>query len=86
MAKEVGVQFIYIGNLNPENTNQTYCPSCTESIIISRKGYAFPHISLNSNQCQMVVMRFLVYENNLKFTCLIFGYELFYKKNRCFYQ
>lgn len=51
IAKEIGIQYVYIGNVNQKATNQTYCPNCNETIV-SRSGYYINDISLNGNQCE----------------------------------
>lgn len=51
IAKGMGIQYVYIGNVNQEKTNQTYCPNCKKTIV-SRKGYHIHDISLIGNQCR----------------------------------
>lgn len=50
IAREAGLPFIYIGNTNLPDAENTYCPHCGK-LLIKRKGYSIEenHLSLTGN-------------------------------------
>lgn len=58
IAKQVGLDFVYIGNVRGHRFESTYCPNCN-SLLIERAGpyIAFHNISLNKNclNCKMEI-------------------------------
>lgn len=50
IAKKSGIKYIYLGNVQGHNTENTYCPNC-EKIIISRTGYHIENIHIKNNNC-----------------------------------
>jgi pyruvate formate lyase activating enzyme len=52
IAKEVGLKFVYIGNVrNVENSNNTICPNCKE-ILIKREGYNILKNNIIDQKCK----------------------------------
>ena len=49
IAKEAGLYFPYIGNINHEQGSNTYCPHCGY-ILLERKGYSFKKINITDNR------------------------------------
>jgi pyruvate formate lyase activating enzyme len=45
IAKEVGLYYVYVGNMPHEEGNNTYCPNCKQ-LIIGRSGYSFNKINI----------------------------------------
>ena len=50
IGKDVGLDFVYIGNVPGHPAESTYCPKC-ESLVIERKGILLTHIALDGNRC-----------------------------------
>lgn len=51
LAKAIGINYVYPGNLPGHEADNTYCPACKEKII-ERNGFNFSSIHLNSNCCK----------------------------------
>jgi len=49
IGKEVGLEFIYIGNIGFEN--DTLCPGCGE-VLIQRRGFGAKIVGLEKNRCK----------------------------------
>lgn len=49
IAKKVGLDYIYIGNIHHEEGSNTYCPNC-HSLILGRSGYRFTKIDLSEKK------------------------------------
>jgi len=49
LAKEVGLDYVYIGNLNHQKGANSYCPSCNQ-IIIRRSGYRLSGINITDKK------------------------------------
>lgn len=49
-ALEMGMKFVYIGNVPGTDAENTYCPSCG-NIVLSRKGYQVSMDGLKGNNC-----------------------------------
>ena len=49
-AKEVGINYVYIGNLPTENGENTYCPKCKE-LLIERSGFTIIKNNLKNGKC-----------------------------------
>ena len=50
IAKDVGLNFVYIGNVYDPKHNSTYCSNCG-SVIIERSGFRTRIINLKHNSC-----------------------------------
>ncbi|MHA2122810.1 MAG: AmmeMemoRadiSam system radical SAM enzyme, partial [Promethearchaeota archaeon] len=46
IAKEVGISYPYVGNINHEKGSNTYCPNCSH-LLLERRGYSFTKININ---------------------------------------
>ena len=51
IAKQTGIKYPYVGNVNDVDRQSTYCPSCG-SLIIERNWYALGVYGLNGRQCR----------------------------------
>ncbi|MEM2955040.1 MAG: AmmeMemoRadiSam system radical SAM enzyme [Candidatus Nanoarchaeia archaeon] len=51
IAKEVGLKFVYIGNVPGHEGANTYCPRC-EKILIERKGYSILQNNIENDGCK----------------------------------
>ncbi len=51
IAYEVGIKYIYLGNVTEINGDNTYCPSC-HKLIIERKGYYVIDKHLINGKCE----------------------------------
>ena len=52
IAKRVGLNYIYIGNANLSEGNNTYCPNCG-NILIKRSGYTLSNYNItDDNLCK----------------------------------
>lgn len=50
IAKNMGLEYVYIGNVYAPQLQSTYCPKCGE-LLISRDGYTLEQWHLNGNAC-----------------------------------
>ncbi len=50
IAKNVGVEYVYAGNVWGHKYESTYCPNCGE-LIIERMGFYIKRININGNRC-----------------------------------
>ena len=50
LAKEIGLLYVYLGNLPPGNYENTYCPSCG-ALCIERQGYTVRLKGLKDGSC-----------------------------------
>ena len=51
IAKDVGLYFPYVGNINHEQGSNTYCPNCGY-LLFERRGYSFKKIDVtNEKKC-----------------------------------
>jgi pyruvate formate lyase activating enzyme len=50
IAMEVGLKYVYIGNVPGSPAETTYCPKCGKPVII-RKGYSIEEINIKDGQC-----------------------------------
>ncbi|MBM3252427.1 MAG: AmmeMemoRadiSam system radical SAM enzyme [Candidatus Omnitrophica bacterium] len=50
IAMDVGLKYVYIGNVPGDPAETTYCPKCKKPIII-RKGYSIEEINIKDGQC-----------------------------------
>jgi len=46
VAKDTGLLFPYIGNINHKQGSNTYCPNCNH-LLLNREGYSFRKIDIN---------------------------------------
>ncbi|MHA2282125.1 MAG: AmmeMemoRadiSam system radical SAM enzyme [Promethearchaeota archaeon] len=71
IAKEAGLYFPYIGNINHEQGSNTYCPHCGY-ILLERRGYSFKEINIAENkkcpECSHDLKNEIVGEINKKFS------------------
>ena len=50
VAKEEGINFVYIGNLVGHKLENTFCPKCSR-IIIGRRGYVITEVNIKNGKC-----------------------------------
>ena len=50
IAREAGLQFVYVGNLHSAAGENTYCPACGH-LLIERHGYSIRQNRLENGQC-----------------------------------
>jgi len=50
LAKEQGIRHAYVGNVNDEQHQSTYCPSCS-TLLIQRDWYELGSYQLDGNRC-----------------------------------
>ncbi len=50
IARELGLDYVYVGNLPGNPAETTFCPNCGEPIIV-RKGYHIESINMNDGKC-----------------------------------
>jgi pyruvate formate lyase activating enzyme len=48
VAKKVGLEFVYLGNLPHSKYENTYCPNCSE-LVIKRSGYEITILNLDTD-------------------------------------
>ena len=51
IANDVGLKFVYIGNIPGNEAENTYCPKCNKALI-KRNGYMVLENNLNSGRCK----------------------------------
>ncbi len=51
IAREIGLSYVYIGNVPGMKEESTYCPHC-KKIIIERKGYDIRALNLRRDRCK----------------------------------
>jgi pyruvate formate lyase activating enzyme len=51
ICREVGLDYVYIGNVPGHRTENTYCPSCSE-IVVSRRGYRVASVDIVEGRCR----------------------------------
>lgn len=51
IAKEVGLKFVYIGNIPGHPAENTYCPKC-EKMLIDRRGYTILQNNIKEGRCK----------------------------------
>ncbi|MEM2272323.1 MAG: AmmeMemoRadiSam system radical SAM enzyme, partial [Archaeoglobaceae archaeon] len=50
IAKDVGVEYVYIGNVWGHRFENTFCPNCGETLI-ERRGFYIGKINLEDTKC-----------------------------------
>ncbi|MEN6444207.1 MAG: AmmeMemoRadiSam system radical SAM enzyme [Methanoregula sp.] len=50
-AKELGLQFPYLGNVSDHPYGNTYCPACG-TLLIARQGYSCRFVALHGDTCK----------------------------------
>ncbi len=50
LARQAGLNYVYIGNLPGHEAESTYCHACNE-LVISRRGYLIGEVRLNHGHC-----------------------------------
>jgi len=50
-AKEVGLDYVYIGNVRHSSSNNTYCPRCNK-LLIERSGYMIIQNNITKSKCK----------------------------------
>jgi len=50
IAKDVGIEYVYIGNVWGHRYEDTYCPNCGTRLI-DREGFRVVYINLDKNKC-----------------------------------
>jgi pyruvate formate lyase activating enzyme len=48
IAKDIGLKFVYVGNINHDKGSNTYCPNCSH-LILGRSGYRFTKIDITDD-------------------------------------
>ena len=51
IAKEVGLKYVYIGNLSGTSHENTYCPNCAK-LLVSRTGYRINEMNIKDGRCK----------------------------------
>ncbi len=51
MAKSVGLEYVYIGNVPGHEAENTYCPHCKE-LLIKRIGYRISELNMKGGKCR----------------------------------
>jgi len=49
-AMEMGIHYVYVGNIASAESNHTYCPTCKKKII-ERRGYTIEHVGIRGGRC-----------------------------------
>ncbi len=52
IARETGLQFVYVGNMSSEEGENTYCPDCGK-LLIERGGYIIRQNRLKNGRCSV---------------------------------
>jgi pyruvate formate lyase activating enzyme len=50
-AVDVGLEYVYIGNVPGHEGERTYCPRC-KKLLINRRGYYIVEVNLNKGKCK----------------------------------
>ena len=50
IAKEVGLHYVYVGNIHDKQHSSTYCPNC-QSMLIERDWYELGSYTINDGKC-----------------------------------
>jgi len=50
IAKDAGIEYVYIGNVNEPALESTYCPKCRK-LLIGRRNYRIFHYGLDNGKC-----------------------------------
>ncbi|MDZ7288433.1 MAG: AmmeMemoRadiSam system radical SAM enzyme [candidate division KSB1 bacterium] len=50
LAMDLGIHYVYVGNVHTREGNNTYCPKC-KTLIVRRSWHAVQEISLNNGCC-----------------------------------
>jgi len=50
IADDIGLHYVYIGNVPGHPSENTYCPECKKPVI-SRTGYIIRDINISNNCC-----------------------------------
>jgi pyruvate formate lyase activating enzyme len=50
IAKEEGLEFVYIGNVLGHSAENTYCPGCGK-VVVGRVGFTVTHMNLKQGRC-----------------------------------
>jgi len=51
IAKKAGLHYVYVGNVEQAEHQQTYCPACRK-VVIRRSGYEIGLVALRSGKCK----------------------------------
>lgn len=51
IGREIGLQFVYIGNVYDHDTENTYCPNCGKLVVL-RTGYATDLAGVEGSRCR----------------------------------
>lgn len=75
-AKNVGLNYVYLGNMSGHPAENTYCPNC-DTPVIKRDGFDITQWNLTSNmRCpvcgQQIPIKGKVYQNNLRYPYSLF--------------
>ena len=56
IAKNMGLKYVYLGNLSTTETSTTYCKNCNKPLLI-RKGYNLIENNLEDDKCKFCKTR-----------------------------
>lgn len=62
LAMDLGVQYVYIGNVHTKEGNNTYCPKC-KSLLVQRSWHAVQEINLRDGCCPKCGYKIPLVEN-----------------------
>jgi pyruvate formate lyase activating enzyme len=51
IAKDVGLKYVYIGNVPGNPQENTYCPNCNK-LLVSRTGYMINEVNIKDDHCK----------------------------------
>jgi len=51
IAKEVGLKYVYIGNVPGHPQESTYCPNC-KKVVVGRIGYSILQNNIKEGKCK----------------------------------
>ena len=51
LAMQLGIRYVYVGNVPRHEGNNTYCHNC-KKLLIERQGYLIPNYNLAGNRCK----------------------------------
>lgn len=51
IGKDIGLKYVYTGNIRHENAENTYCPKCSE-LLVERYGFSVTRNTIKEGRCQ----------------------------------
>ena len=49
-AKQLGLHYVYVGNIRGGDKENTYCPTC-KKLLVQRLGYYIEKVNINGGKC-----------------------------------